>query len=154
MQCVGELAAAYSERLREPPLDELVELPPDAPDGSHAWHLYIIRLVLDRLRVDRAQVFDALKSRGIGTKRAFHPVAPSPVLPTSVGVFRRDLPVATREYPRVLSLPMWPGMSIADVERVVGACAPILFARRHVTGPYREGHNHLRPMTPSARPPE
>ena len=45
-----ELAAAYSARLGAAPFDDLVELPADAPDGSHAWHLYIVRLALDRLR--------------------------------------------------------------------------------------------------------
>ena len=121
-----KIAVAYSAGLREPPLDELVELPPEAPDGSHAWHLYMIRLQLDRLSIDRGEVFEALKARGIGSSVHFMPLHLHPYYRRRWGYSAADLPIATDEYPRVLSLPIWPGMSSADVERVVGTLREIL----------------------------
>ncbi len=124
------LATAYTERLANPSLAGLVELPADAPDGSHAWHLYILRLELDRLAVDRAQVVDLLKSRGIGTSVHFIPLHLHPYYRRRWGYAPDDLPVAAGEYERAISLPIWPGMTIADVDRVVDALIAILAAAR------------------------
>lgn len=41
-----------------------------------------------------------------------------------------DFPIASREFQRVISLPLWPGMTSTDVERVVGALGGILSATR------------------------
>ncbi len=122
------LAAAYTERLR--PLAEagLVELPVDAVDGSHAWHLYIIRLVLDRLATNRAAVIEALKERGIGTSVHFIPLHLHPYYRQRWGYSSGDLPVASTEYPRAISLPIWPGMTPSDVDRVAGSLNEILGA--------------------------
>jgi perosamine synthetase len=113
-----ELAAAYAARLGSSPLRELVELPADAPDGSHTWHLYIIRLALDRLRLDRGQVIDGLKALGIGTSVHFIPLHLHPYYRRHWGYSAADFPVATGEYQRVISLPIWPGMTADDVDRV------------------------------------
>lgn len=125
-----ELATAYAARLGSPPLDELIELPPDAPDGSHAWHLYIVRLALDRLAVDRAQVIAALRDVGIGTSVHFIPLHLHPYYRRRWGYTAQDMPVAIQEYERALSLPIWPGMSMADVDRVVGGLSAILTPAR------------------------
>ncbi len=124
------LAAAYRTRLGRPPLDGLIELPADAPDGSHAWHLFIIRLALDRLTVDRAQVIDGLRELGIGTSVHFIPLHLHPYYRRQWGYAAGDLPVATREYERVISLPIWPGMSVADVDRVVDGLGTVLLPGR------------------------
>ncbi len=61
------IAAAYSEGFRASAAADLLELPEDAVDGSHAWHLYIVRLELDRLALDRAAVIDGARgARGSG----------------------------------------------------------------------------------------
>ncbi len=114
------LAAAYSARLAASAVADLVELPADTPDGSHAWHLYIVRLALERLSVDRAAVIDGLRELGIGTSVHFIPLHLHPYYRREWGYRPSDLPVASREFERVVSLPLWPGMSDADVERVVG----------------------------------
>lgn len=126
-----ELAAAYSAGLRKAGLEDLLELPPDASDGSHAWHLYIVRLMLDRLTIDRGQVIDALKELGIGTSVHFIPLHLHPYYRRKWGYEAKDLPIAAAEYERAISLPIWPGMSTADVERVVdGLRAVVTSARR------------------------
>jgi perosamine synthetase len=114
-----EIAATYAARLSVPPLSDLVERPTDTRDGSHAWHLYIIRLEHDRLDVDRGQVIDGLKELGIGTSVHFIPLHLHPYYRRRWGCVAEDFPVATREYERVISLPIWPGMTTDDVDRVV-----------------------------------
>jgi dTDP-4-amino-4,6-dideoxygalactose transaminase len=113
-----EIAAAYSARLSDGALGQLVERPADTLDGSHAWHLYIIRLALRRLKVDRGQVADGLKELGIGTSVHFIPLHLHPYYRRRWGYSAGDFPVATREFERVLSLPIWPGMTEDDVDRI------------------------------------
>jgi dTDP-4-amino-4,6-dideoxygalactose transaminase len=125
-----DLAAAYSARLGSAPLSGLVELPAESPDGSHAWHLYIIRLALDRLTVDRAGVIDALKGLGIGTSVHFIPLHLHPYYRRRWGYAASDLPVATGEYERVVSLPLWPGMTADDVDRVACGLEEVLGSAR------------------------
>jgi dTDP-4-amino-4,6-dideoxygalactose transaminase len=124
------LAAAYSARLGSSPVSGLVELPAAAADGSHAWHLYIIRLKLDRLAVDRAGVIDALKGLGIGTSVHFIPLHLHPYYRRRWGYAPADYPVATAEYERVISLPIWPGLTAADIDRVASALEEVLTSAR------------------------
>ncbi len=123
------IAARYSERLRASQVGDLVELPLDTADGSHAWHLYVLRLHLERLAVDRGQVIEELKRLGIGTSVHFIPLHLHPYY-VRRGFAGSDFPVATREYERVISLPIWPDMSSADVDRVVAGLAQILGSSR------------------------
>jgi dTDP-4-amino-4,6-dideoxygalactose transaminase len=125
-----ELAGAYTARLTNSDVHDLIELPAEAPDGSHAWHLYIIRLNLGRLSIDRAAVIDALKEAGIGTSVHFIPLHLHPFYRKRWGYTALDLPVASDEYARVLSLPIWPGMTLADVDRVVDALSTVLVRAR------------------------
>ena len=125
-----DLAAAYAARLGEPPVRDLLELPDDPSGGSHAWQLYIVRLALDRLTVDRGGVIDALRALGIGTSVHFIPLHLHPYYRTRWGYAPADLPVAASEYERVISLPIWPGMTVADVDRVADGLARVLAAAR------------------------
>lgn len=124
------LAAGYAERFERSPIRDLIELPEDAPDGSHAWHLYIVRLQLDKLSIDRAAVMDGLRDRGIGASVHFIPLHQHPYYRGRPETTPRDLPVASREFWRVISLPIWPGMTAADLDRVVDALGSILAPAR------------------------
>ena len=86
----AQLVRGVHRAARAPPRSaDLLELPADAADGSHAWHLYIVRLHLDRLSIDRAAVIDALQGGGHRDERPFHPAAPPPVLPANAGGTRQ-----------------------------------------------------------------
>jgi dTDP-4-amino-4,6-dideoxygalactose transaminase len=125
-----DLARRYTACLRESRVADLIEIPTDAPDGSHAWHLYVIRLALGGLRIDRGQVIEGLKELGIGTSVHFIPLHLHPYYRRRWGYRPEDCPVATAEYERVISLPLWPGMSDDDIDRVVSGLEAILGAGR------------------------
>ncbi len=100
-----ELAAAYTTLIQGSALGELLELPADATDGSHAWHLYIVRLALERLTIDRAAVIEGVRDLGIGTSVHFIPLHLHPYYRRKWGYAPQDLPVAASEYERAISLP-------------------------------------------------
>lgn len=122
------LAAAYTRAITASAVADLVEPPTDASDGSHAWHLYIIRLRLERLRIGRGEVIERLKELGIGTSVHFIPLHLHPYYRREWGYAADAFPVATAEFERVISLPLWPGMTDSDVERVVTALERVLGA--------------------------
>jgi perosamine synthetase len=124
------IAAEYATAFRSSAAADLLQLPEDAADGSHAWHLYVVRLELDRLDMDRAAVMTALREAGIGASVHFIPLHLHPYYRRTWGTRPEDHPVATREYERVISLPIWPGMTTEDVRRVVGTLASIVDGAR------------------------
>jgi dTDP-4-amino-4,6-dideoxygalactose transaminase len=90
-------------------------------DRSHIYHLYVIRLNLERLTIDRAQFIQELKARNIGTSVHFIPVHLHPFYRQRFGTRRGDLPQAESLYDRIISLPLYPGMSHSDVQDVIAA---------------------------------
>jgi dTDP-4-amino-4,6-dideoxygalactose transaminase len=120
------LAARYRAALTDLDVSDALDLPPDATDGSHAWHLFILRLRLDRLTMGRNAVIDALRERGIGTSVHFIPLHRHPYYRRTWLREGDAFPRADREFERVISLPIWPGMTGADVDRVVAAIGEIL----------------------------
>jgi dTDP-4-amino-4,6-dideoxygalactose transaminase len=124
------IAAAYTEAFSD--VDEL-ETPTEQPDVDHAWHLYPLRLDLDRLTVSRAQFVTELQARNIGTSVHFIPVHEHTYYRTKYGWRPEDFPIAHREFSRVLSLPIYPLMTDDDVEDVVTAVRAIVTRHRRRT---------------------
>lgn len=98
-----------------------LQIPLDLAESSHAWHLYILRLNLEQLSIDRTQFIQALKRRNIGCSVHFIPLHLHPYYRETYGYRPEDLPVAYREYQRALSLPIYSKMSDEDVEDVIAA---------------------------------
>ena len=119
-----------SRRLPGRGISDLVDLPYDPGDGSHAWHLFVVRLRLDALAIDRGEVMNALRGRGIGTSVHFIPLRLHPLYQRLLDTRPETHPVATAEAARVISLPLWPGMGTRAVARVVSALEDVLQAHR------------------------
>ena len=121
-----QVAWAYGERLAGGPLAQLIELPA-APglDTVHAWHLYPIRIAAS---IDRAAVIDTLANSGIGTSVHFIPLHMHPYYRRTYGYSRDDLPVAADEYEREISLPIYPDLSEAEIDRVCDSLASAMFS--------------------------
>lgn len=113
----AELAARYDTLLA--PLAPQVKTPARPKDGSPGWHLYAPRIDFAGLKVSRGAAMRALRDAGIGTQVHYIPVHTQPYFRARYGAL--DLPGAEIYYRRTLSLPLFPGMTDADVDRVVGA---------------------------------
>jgi perosamine synthetase len=107
-----------------------LELPPDRPNVEHAWHLYMIRMHLDHLRINRAAFVEELKKRKIGASVHFIPLHIHPYYRDLFGFQPEDYPVAYREYQREVSLPIYSKMSDDDVQSVISAVVEIVHENR------------------------
>jgi dTDP-4-amino-4,6-dideoxygalactose transaminase len=122
------VARRYIEKIRSGGLADAIELPVEAGPGEvHAWHLFPIRL-REGGAARRAAVIERLRDEGIGTSVHFIPLHLHPYYRRLYGMEAGDLPVATREYEREISLPIYPDLADADVDRVVDALAAALQA--------------------------
>jgi dTDP-4-amino-4,6-dideoxygalactose transaminase len=101
------------------------ELPVERPEVEHAWHLYVLRLQPGVLRIGRDRFIEELTQRKIGTSVHFIPLHLHPYYRDTYGYAPDACPVAQSNYERMLSLPLHPGLSEADVEDVVGAVLDI-----------------------------
>jgi len=122
------IAGRYNDALSS--LSEFLETPPDAPpDSLHAWHLYIIKLKLDRLTIDRRAFVEEMKRRNIGCSVHFIPLHIHPYYRDTFGYKPEDFPNAFQTYQRIISLPLYPKMTEADVGSVIGGLTEI--CQRH-----------------------
>lgn len=109
---------------------EEVEAAPTRPGVEHAWHIYELRLCLDRLTINRSRFIEELRARKIGTSVHFIPLHLQPYYRDRYQLRPEDFPIATREYERLISLPLHPGLSDQDVDDVIEAVADIAQAHR------------------------
>jgi perosamine synthetase len=113
-----EVARKLSEAFADS--DEL-ELPPPDEDRIHSWHLFPIRLRLDRLSIDRNAFIDELKARGVGCSVHWRPLHLHPYYEQTFGWRAEELPSATAVWQRLVSLPIFPGMRQEEIAGVVDA---------------------------------
>ncbi len=88
---------------------------------THAWHLYVIQLELDRLAIDRDRFIEQLSSRGIGVSVHFIPLHVHPYWRDRYGYSPQSFPRAFDAYRRAVSLPIYTRMTDGDVDRVIAA---------------------------------
>ncbi|GLI38493.1 UDP-4-amino-4,6-dideoxy-N-acetyl-beta-L-altrosamine transaminase [Geobacter hydrogenophilus] len=110
------LAKRYNEALAPLPLT----LPWQQPDTHSAFHLYVIRLSLDRIGQNRRHVFETLRERGILVNLHYIPVHTQPYY-WAQGFKDGDFPAAEAYYREALSLPLYAGLSAEDQDRVIAA---------------------------------
>ena len=103
-----------------------LELPGDNSECLHAWHLYMLRLNLDRLGIDRAAFAQQLKDRNIGISVHFIPLHLHPYYRETYGYQPEDFPISYAEYQREISLPIYSKMSDQDVLDVIEAVSGIV----------------------------
>jgi dTDP-4-amino-4,6-dideoxygalactose transaminase len=94
----------------------------------HAWHLYVLRLNLDRLRIDREQFISEMTKRGVGCSVHFIPLHMQPYWRDRYRLDAKTFPVATREFERAVSLPIYPAMRDEQVRRVIEAVLDVVGA--------------------------
>ena len=95
-----------------------IDLPYQLEDINSAWHLYIIKLKLERLGCGRRQVFEELKDKGIGVNVHYIPVYYHPYY-RQLGYNKGLCPRAEELYERIITLPLFPKMEREDIEYVI-----------------------------------
>jgi dTDP-4-amino-4,6-dideoxygalactose transaminase/lipopolysaccharide/colanic/teichoic acid biosynthesis glycosyltransferase len=122
---------------------EHFQIPAQRPEVEHAWHLYVLRLNLDRLNISRNEFIEELDARRIAGSVHFIPIHLHAYYRDKYGYQPQDFPVAHREYHRIISLPLHPGMNERDVDDAIEAAIDI--ARQHsVCVPPRRGFPETR----------
>lgn len=120
-----QYAAAYREALDD--VDEIL-LPANGeePSTRHAWHLFIVRLQLDKLSISRDELVEALKKENVGTGIHFRSLHVQRYYRETFGYRPQDFPNAAWTSERILSLPLYPKMEEKDVAQVVRALKKLL----------------------------
>ena len=111
-----------------------IQCPVEHAHVESAWHLYPIRLDLDRLAIDRAQFIEELRWRNISASVHFIPVHTYRYYREKYGYRSGDFPAAWRESQRLVSLPLYPTMTDQDVADVVDAVRDVCSRRGLGTG--------------------
>lgn len=115
------LAQRYNKLLQALPL----MLPWQHPETNSSWHLYVIRLKLDKISKTHPQVFEELRSAGIGVNLHYIPVHFQPYY-QELGFNYGDFPQAESYYRQAISLPMYYGLSQEEQDTVVKSLQEIL----------------------------
>jgi perosamine synthetase len=119
-----KIAARYNDAFSETPQ---LTVPVEHPDCQSAWHLYVIKLNLDTLKTDREEIYQALRAENIGVNVHYIPV-PWLDYYQKLGYKKGSWPITESMYHRLISLPMWPGMTDEDIEDVILAVKKVLTA--------------------------
>ena len=122
-----EIVRRYTQAFSK--MEEL-QVPAERPEVGHAWHLYALRLNLDRLTIDRAEFIRELKARNIGTSVHFIPIHLHPYYREKYGYQPEDFSVAYENYQRLISLPLNLQMSDQDVNDVIEAVSDVINTHR------------------------
>ena len=86
---------------------------------AHAWHLFVIRLVGERLAISRDTFLERLREQGVGASVHFRPLHTMPYYRTKYGFRPEVFPVSLNNFLRSLSLPLYPALTDEEVDRVV-----------------------------------
>ncbi|HMJ62935.1 MAG TPA: DegT/DnrJ/EryC1/StrS aminotransferase family protein [Bryobacteraceae bacterium] len=121
------LVEVYREELAE--VDE-VELPEESAEGRHAWHLFAIRLRLDKLRIDRAEFMAELQRQGVGASVHFIPLPLHPFFARWADRPENQCPRALAMYERLISLPLYPALAEEQVREVARKVRQIVARQR------------------------
>jgi len=112
------VATRYQQSLADLPE---IHNPVCAVDVQHAWHLYVIQLNTERLRINRQEFIKALKGNNIGASVHFIPLHLHPFYRDTFGYQPADFPCATALFDRIVSLPIYPNMTEENVRDVMVA---------------------------------
>ncbi|GBD25696.1 UDP-4-amino-4-deoxy-L-arabinose--oxoglutarate aminotransferase [bacterium HR30] len=122
-----QLVQRYYELLADV---EEIQLPQVRREVEHAWHLFVVRLRTEMLRVHRDRVMEELRQAGVGTQVHFIPLHMHSFYRDRFGLEPSEFPVASDAAERIVSLPLFTRMGDADVEYVCEQLRRIVRAYR------------------------
>ncbi len=117
-----EIVKRYNEAFRN--IEEII-VPYEKPEVKSAWHIYVVRLNLDKLKTTRKKIFEALRGENIGVHVHYIPVYYHPYY-QKLGYPKGLCPKAEKYYEEAITLPLFPKMSDKDVEDVISAVKKVI----------------------------
>lgn len=105
---------------------DFIRVPKFSP--NHAWHLFIIRIVQNKLAIDRDRFITELNNLGIGTSVHFIPLHIMPYYKGCYNFKEYDFPNALKNYKTSISLPIYPGLKKSEIHRIIEAIKKIGYA--------------------------
>jgi dTDP-4-amino-4,6-dideoxygalactose transaminase len=118
-----DIASRYTAALKD---NEFLTLHTIKEDRESSWHLYPIRLNLERLTINRAQLIDEMRKLNIGAGVHFMPVHQHIYYTQTYNLDDKNYPVASAVFPRLVSLPIYPGMKEEHVDKVINVLVDLL----------------------------
>lgn len=118
-----KIAARYTEALKD---NKHIQLHGIKGDRESSWHLFPIRLNLDTIKIDRAELINEMRRNNIGVGVHFMPVHQHIYYKETFNLDDRNYPVSSAVFPRLVSLPIYPGMSMEHVDRVIDILTDLL----------------------------
>lgn len=122
-----QIASRYNEAFAQ--MEEIIT-PIESADVKAAYHIYVIQLRTELLKVGRREIFEALRAENIGVNVHYMPLHLHPFYQREFGYKKSDCPRAERYYETAITLPIFPKMSDEDVEDVIGAVCKVIRAYR------------------------
>lgn len=116
-------AKIYNEFLKTMPEIEIPNCPQEA---KNSWHLYIIKLKIERLKINRDQFIEALRKENIFANVHFMPLNLQPFYQKNFGYKKGNFPNAEDAYSRIVTLPLYPKMTLKDLDDVILAVEKII----------------------------
>jgi len=121
-----EIVKKYNESFKS--VEEIIT-PYEKPDVKSAWHIYVIRLKLDKLRATRKEIFEALRAENISVQVHYIPVYYHPYY-QKLGYKKGLCPKAEKYYEESITLPIFPAMKDQDVNDVIQTVHKVLYYYR------------------------
>jgi len=123
LACRRSIALRYNKAFSELPG---VFVPVQRPFANPAWHLYPLRFELGLLKVEKAELFRALRNDGLGVNVHYIPVHLHPYYAQHFGFRPGDYPISEAAYAQVISLPIFHGMVDDDVDEVIASVTRVV----------------------------
>jgi UDP-4-amino-4,6-dideoxy-N-acetyl-beta-L-altrosamine transaminase len=118
-----DIAARYNEAFAE--MAEIIT-PTENSDVKAAYHIYVIQLRTEMLKVGRKEIFEALRAENIGVNVHYMPLHLHPYYQREFGYRKGDYPRAESYYERAITLPIFPKMTNEDVKNVIEAVKKVI----------------------------
>lgn len=119
-----KIVKKYNYEFKDIPEIKISQINPT--DSNPTWHIYMIQLNLEKLKVSRRNIFEALRAENIGVNVHYIPVHLQPYYQNRFGYRRGDFPKAENYYSRAITLPVFPKMSDKDIDDVVAAVKKVI----------------------------
>lgn len=122
-----EIVANYNKAFKN--IKEII-IPTEKNYVKSAWHIYVVQLCLDKLKVNRKKIFEELQKDGLGVQVHYMPLHLQPFYKKKFGCKKGDFPIAEKYYDRAITLPLFPKMANKDIKYIIRSVKKLLIINK------------------------